>query len=252
MAQDRLAQFLSENQAKQQDYNDFVRRFQNDPNSISETEVMQRYRELLRNASPNTVADAYQHVLGQLAPEQREQVAQLYRDAHEDPASSFNSFRFAGLNQAADPRNLGQMAQQAEQQDPDLFGKIFGEGSPLGGTLGKLALAGIVAYLASHALSQQPGQPGQQPSSQSPSVPGGLIGAIGSLIGVLSNTQQAQQSGQAPPSSGVPGGLGGILDVLNQAANQQGSSQGSSGQAPSPAPEEPGLHVKGSQSKNQS
>lgn len=232
MAQDRIAQFLGQDQSKQQDYSDFLRRLQNDPNSISEAEVTRRYRELLRNASPNAVADAYQHVLGQMAPEQRQQLAQQFQDAHDDPRSSFNGFRFSGVGQAADARTLGQLAQQAEQQDPDLFGKIFGEGSPLSGTLGKLVLAGIVAYLANRGLSQQAGQqPGPQGTSQNPGIPGGLIGAIGGLIGVLTNSQQTgQTSGQYPnvpggQNPGLPGGLGGIIDILNQSGGQQGTGQ---------------------------
>src|SRR5215208_3508845 len=148
MTHDMLQQFLGGNPSKQQDYSDFLRRFQQDPGSISESEASQRYRELLRNASPNAVADAYQHVLGQLAPDQRQQLAQEYQNAHHDSASPFNGFRFSEPGEAADARNLGQMAQQAEQQDPDLFGKIFGQNSPLSGPLGRLVLSAIAAYLA--------------------------------------------------------------------------------------------------------
>src|SRR5262245_30573100 len=160
MAHDSLEQFLGNDPSMQQDYRDFLRRFQEDPGSISEAEASQRYRELLRNAGPNAVADAYQHVLAQLAPEQRQQLAQQYQNAHHDPRSPFNGFRFSEPSQAADARYLGQMAQQAEQQDPDLFDKIFGQNSPLNGPLGRLALAAIAAYLANRAFGQQSGQPG--------------------------------------------------------------------------------------------
>src|SRR5215211_5836520 len=121
MAHNSLQQLLGGNQAKQQDYRDFLHRFQQDPGSISEAEASQRYRELLRNASPDAVADAYQQVLAQLAPEQRQQLAQQYQNAHHDPRSPFNGFRFSEPSHAADARYLGQMAQQAEQQDPNLF-----------------------------------------------------------------------------------------------------------------------------------
>jgi hypothetical protein len=219
MPSDGLKQLLGD-QAKQQDYADFLRRFQQDPGSISEAEASRRYRELVGSAGPNAVAEAYQHVLGQLAPEQRQQLAQQYQNAHDDPRSGFNGFRFADSSQAADARHLGQMAQQAAQQDPDLFDRIFGKDSPLSGPLGRLALAAIAAYLANRALSQQPGQQSGQPgATQNPGLPGGLIGALGGLIGALS---QGQSSGQG---SGLPGGLGGLIGALSQGQ--------SSGQNPS-------------------
>jgi hypothetical protein len=242
MAHDPLQHFLSSNQSIQQDYRDFLHRFQQDPGSISEAEASQRYRELLRNASPDDVADAYQHVLAQLAPEQRQQLAQQYQNAHHDPRSLFNGFRFSDASQAADARYLGQMAQQAEQQDPDLFDKIFGPNSPLNGPLGRLALAAIAAYLANRALSQQSGPPG---TNQKPSLPGGLIGALGGLIGALSN---GQQSGQNP---GLPSGLSDLLDALKNQQRPADSSAGTTDQAPDTSGQIPGLHVKGSQSKKQ-
>jgi hypothetical protein len=267
MAHDTLQQFFGGNQSKRQDYSDFLRRFQQDPGSISEAEASQRYRELLRNASPNVVADAYQHVLGQLAPEQRQQLADQYEKAHHDTRSPFNGFRFSEPSQAADARHLGQMAQQAEQQDPNLFDKIFGQNSPLSGPLGRLALSALAAYLANRALSQQPGQQSGQPgASQNPSLPGGLIGALGGLIGALSNSQQSgqnpgspgglgglldalsnQQSGQNP---GLPGGLSDLLDELNNQQRPGNSNAGTSDQAPDSGAV-PGLHVKGSRSKKQ-
>jgi hypothetical protein len=273
MAHDSLQQLFGGDEAKQQDYADFLRRFQEDPGSISEAEASRRYRELVRSAGPNTVAEAYQHVLGQLAPEQRQQLAQQYQSAHDDPRSSFNGFRFSSSGQAADARHLGQMAQQAEQQDPDLFDKIFGQNSPLSGPLGRLVLSALAAYLANRVLSQQSGQqPGQQPGqpapSQNPGLPGGLIGAIGGLIGALSNQQpsgqqpglpgglgglldalsRGQQSGQQP---GLPSGLGEIIDALSNQGRPAGSGAGTTQQAPDTGSGVPGLHVKGSQPKKQ-
>jgi hypothetical protein len=243
MALDMLKQFLGGSASKQRDYGDFLHRFQQDPTSISGDEAASRYRELLRNANPSLVAEAFQHVAGQLAPEQRQQLAEQFQSAHQDSRSAFNGFRFNSTNQAADPHSLGQMAAQAEQQDPDLFDKIFGQNSPLNSTLGRLVLAGVAADLANRALSSQ--QPGQQ-GGQNPSLPTGL-GGLGGLIGALSNrqqngqnpnlptgglgglldalsNQQRQQGGQNP---GLPGGLGGLLDALsNQQGGQSGQGQG--------------------------
>lgn len=224
MSLESLQKFLGGAGGKQQDYADFLHRFQQDPNSISADEASQRYRELLRNASPAAVSEAYDTVLGQLAPEQRRELAAQFQSAHEDPRSSFNGFRFSSASQASDARTLGQMAQQAEQQDPGLLDRILGQNSPLNSTLGRLALAGIAAYLAQRALSQQPNQqPGQASPSTSPGLPG-MIGALGGLLGALS---QAQQSGQGQQ---LPGGLGGLIDILGGGQAQSGNQSQGQGQ----------------------
>jgi len=171
MALDLLQQFLGGNPQKQQEYADFLQRYQQDPTSISDAEAARRYRELVGKAHPDLAADAHGQVLAQLSPDQRGQLAQQYQNAHNDPNSPFDGYNYSDPNQAADPSSLGRMAQQAEQQDPDLFDKIFGSGSPLGSTAGKVALAGIAAYLASRVLG------GQQGNS------GGLGGLLGGLSG---------------------------------------------------------------------
>lgn len=205
MALDLLQQFLGGDQ-KQQDYADFLKRYQDDPGSISDAEAARRYREMIGNAPSGVAADAHASALGRLSAEQRGKLAQQYQDAHNDPNSPFDGFQYDDPSQAADPSNLGRMAHQAEQQAPDLFDKVFGQGSPLGGTLGKLALAGVAAYMASRVL-------------------GG----------------HAQQG--SAPSAG--GGLGGLLDAMSGGGAGQASAEAhrpAQHQAPGA---EPGLHVKG-------
>ena len=172
MALDLLQQFLGGSPQKQQEYSDFLQRYQQDPSSISDAEAARRYRELMSKSQPDLAADAHAQALGQLPPEQRSQIAQKYQEAHQDPNSPFDGYQYSDPSQAADPRNLGKMAHQAEQQSPDLFDKVFGEGSPLGSTAGKVALAGVAAYLASRVLGGQQG--GQA---------GGLPGGLGGLFG---------------------------------------------------------------------
>src|SRR5689334_3908514 len=114
MAMDLLQKFLGSNPQKQQDYADFVQRYQNDPNSISDEEAARRYRELMRN-SPQDLADqANQHGFGQLPEQDRRQLAQQYEQAHGNPGRPFDGYSYNDPNQAADPRQLGRMTQQAE------------------------------------------------------------------------------------------------------------------------------------------
>lgn len=159
MAMDLLQQFLGGDQKRQQDYGDFLRRYQENPNGISDEEAAQRYRELMRQAPPDVADEANQYAFGHLPQESRSQLADRYREATSDPNRPYNGYSYDDHNQAADPRNLGRMTRQADEQDPDLFGQIFGQNSPLGGTLGKAALAAGAAYLAGRVFSGQ-GQPG--------------------------------------------------------------------------------------------
>jgi hypothetical protein len=154
---DLLQKFFGTNPQAQQDYGEFVRRYQDDPNSISDEEAARRYREMMRNAPPDVAADAHEHAFGQLPQQDRSALADRYRAAAQDPNRPFDGYNYSDPNEAADPRNLGRMSRQAEQQDPDLFDKVLGKDSPLNSTLGRAALAGAAAYVASRVLSGQGG-----------------------------------------------------------------------------------------------
>lgn len=198
MALDRLQQMLSGNPQQQQDYLDFLKRYQNDPHSISDAEAARRYREMIQNAPAGVAADAHASALDQLTPEQRGKLAEKYQEAHNDPSSPFDGYQYSDASQAADPANLGRMAHQAEQQDPDLFDKIFGQGSPLGGTLGKLALAGVAAYMASRVM-------GGQAQQSAGSAGGGLGGLLDALGGGRQNSPAQTPAPSAEPGLHVKG-----------------------------------------------
>jgi hypothetical protein len=157
MAMDLLDRFFGTNPQAQQEYGEFVRRYQDDPNSISDEEAARRYREMMRNAPPDVAADAHEQAFGQLPQQDRRALAERYRDATQDTNRPFDGYTYATPDEAADPRNLGRMSRQAENQDPDLFDTVFGQGSPLNSTLGKVALAGAAAYVASRVLGGQGG-----------------------------------------------------------------------------------------------
>jgi hypothetical protein len=155
MAIDLLQKFFGTNPQAQQDYGDFVRRYQEQPDSISEAEAARRYRELMRNAPPDLAEEAHQDAFGQIPHQDRRALAEHYRNATNDPNRPFDGYNYNNPDEAADPRNLGRMSHQAEQQDPDLFDKVLGKDSPLNSTLGRAALAGAAAFIASRVLSGQ-------------------------------------------------------------------------------------------------
>ncbi|HEU4323145.1 MAG TPA: hypothetical protein VFS21_08325, partial [Roseiflexaceae bacterium] len=77
MALDLLQRFLGDQPERQQDYADFLRRYQQDPSSISDEEAARRYRELMRNAPRELAEEVDGHSFGQLPQDARRSLADL-------------------------------------------------------------------------------------------------------------------------------------------------------------------------------
>jgi hypothetical protein len=190
------------------DYSDFLKRFQEDPHSISTEEAVQRYQELMRHAPPELAAEANQQIMGLLPQNDRAVLA----------------------------KNI-----QGSQQSTGLLDNVLGKDSFLNTPLGKMVLSAAVAYLAHRLLGQQQSQAGTQAPS------GGLGDLISSILsGAAAQTPAGNQApagsgmpsglgdilgalmgGQAPAGNQAPaGGLGDILGALM-------------GGAPADAPEAP-------------
>jgi hypothetical protein len=153
MAIDMLQKFFGSNPQHQQEYSDFVQRYQDDPNSISNDEAARRYRDMMRNSPSGLAADAHDEAFAQVPQADRRKLAEHFQGAAQDPNRPFNGYHFPDPDQAADPHNIGQMAHQAGTQDPDLLEQLIGKDSPLNSTLGRAALAGAAAYIASRVIS---------------------------------------------------------------------------------------------------
>jgi hypothetical protein len=153
MAIDMLQKFFKSNPQHQQEYSDFVQRYQDDPNSISNDEAARRYREMLRHSPSGLAADAHDEAFAQVPQADRRKLAEHFQGATQDVDRPFNGYHFPTTDEAADPHNIGQMAHQAETQDPDLLSQLIGKDSPLNSTLGRAALAGAAAYIASRVIS---------------------------------------------------------------------------------------------------
>lgn len=153
-----LGQFFGQDPARQQQYQDFTQRYNTDPNQISDAEAAQRYRELVGSGQlpPQELDQAHEQAFSRVPEQDRRQLAQHYQQATNDPQRPYQGYpQGMDLNEAAQPRNLGRMTQQAAQQDPDLLGQIVGPNSPLNSTGAKLAMAGAAAFLASKYLGGQ-------------------------------------------------------------------------------------------------
>jgi uncharacterized protein (DUF2267 family) len=196
MAMDLLQQLFGD-QGRQQDYDDFLNRAQNNPQSISEQEAAQRYQELMRNAPPELAEEANEAVFNQLPPEMRAQMAQQFRQGHNDPGNSFQGYDYDDDERAADPRSLSRMARTAGTQNPDFLSQLAS--SPIG----RAALAAGAAYLASRVLGGRGQARGGMGGGPFGGMGGGAMGGLGggSPLG----------GGALGGAMGGGGGLGGAL-----------------------------------------
>ncbi len=167
-------QSFGEASDRRADYSDFLKRFQEDPHSISAEEAAQRYQELMRHAPPELAAEANQHIMGLLPQNEREVLADNIKGA---------------------PHQFG------------LLDNVLGKDSMLNTPLGKMILSAAVAYLANRML----GQPQSQVGTRAPS--GGLGDLISSILSGAAGSP-APAGNQAPAGSGLPSGLDNILGAL--------------------------------------
>jgi hypothetical protein len=176
-------QSFGENSDRRADYSDFLKRFQEDPHSISTEEAARRYQELVSQAPPELAAEANQQIMGLLPQNEREVLAD---------------------NIHGNAQNFG------------LLDNILGKDSVLNTPLGKMILSAAVAYLANRML----GQPQSQIGTRAPS--GGLGDLISSILSGAAGAQ-APAGNQAPAGSGLPSGLGDLLGALMGGQAQAGS-----------------------------
>jgi hypothetical protein len=156
---DRLSQFLGQDESRQQEYRDFERRYNEDPNQISDAEAARRYREMMSqidNDDDEDVGSAYDQAFGRMSEQDRRALAQRFREATRDPRRPYQGYpEDMDLDRAAQPRELGRMTRRASQEDPDLLEQLVGSNSPLNSTAGKMALAGAAAFLAQRYFSRR-------------------------------------------------------------------------------------------------
>lgn len=187
---------------RQEDYQDFNQRYDryNDPNdptddsAFDQDDVQERYRHMLRNAPPDAFDDAQEEAFQRLSPQQREDLArQLYQYQQQGQGGYQQQVDPRSL--AQDPRALGRMLRQTEQQQPGVLDQLFGGAQgALSNPLVKMALAAAAAAAAKRFLSGGNSPLGNQSA-------GGLGG-----LGGLGNLFSGQQTSDQGPRSGGQGG----------------------------------------------
>jgi hypothetical protein len=190
--------------ANKQEIVGFLNRFQQDPNSISQEEAMQRFEELVVNAPPDVAAEAGEYAFGELPPEARAQFAHFFQDAHNNPQTAFDGFEYDSMDDAATPQHLGVMSARAGRQDPGLLGNI------LRSPLGRMLLAAAAAYVANKLLGGEQAQQSQGRTGRRRGQAENTGGGLGPLGGLLGGAGLGSLLGGLL-GGGAQGGLGGLL-----------------------------------------
>ena len=156
---DKLNDFLNQDPKRAEEYRDFQKRAEERPEDISDAEAARRYRELMAHAGDEDdqeMEQQYEQAFGKLSPEERRVVAERYQEATRNDSRPYDGYnQNQNIEQASDPKELGRMTRRAAQKDPDLIDQVFGENSPLSGTAGRMALAGVAAFAAKRFLGKR-------------------------------------------------------------------------------------------------
>lgn len=116
--------------------------------NLDTNDVYDRYQRTVQHAPPEIVEQAHEEAFGRLPMDQRQQVVEQFRQAHNDPSQPFQYPGFSGGQADYDPRQMGGMVRQAQQQQPDLLQQVLGPGGALSNPMAKMAMAGVAAIVA--------------------------------------------------------------------------------------------------------
>jgi hypothetical protein len=155
--------------ASRRDHQDYLERFRQGPQAVSEEEAASRYEQVAPNLPPDVYQRSAQEVFAQLTPEQRMQLGQALIQSARQQGQSFPDVNEDGVDdRLQDPDYLAQTATRVEQQRPGLLGQLLGGGRPapsggvsaggvtsgsgMGGMLGSPMAKGILGGIAGAGL----------------------------------------------------------------------------------------------------
>jgi len=134
---------------------------------LDQNEVYDRYQRTIQHAPPEVVQQAHEEAFSRLPMDQRQQIVDQFRQAHNDPQQPFQFPGFSNSAQDYAPAQMGQMFGQAQRQQPDLLQQMLGSGGALSNPLAKMAMAGVAAMAAQRLMGGNQGGGG---------ILGGLMG----------------------------------------------------------------------------
>ncbi|HEY7067507.1 MAG TPA: hypothetical protein VII06_38985 [Chloroflexota bacterium] len=145
-------------QQQQQEYQDFLQRFQQGHPSegYSDQEAVNRYQQVATQLPPDAYQQSAQEAFARLTPEERMQFAQwLQSRAQQQNVSVPGMGSGADMTRYQDPGALAQATTQMHQQDPDMLTRVLTgkTGTALDNPLARAALAGVAAMAARRVLT---------------------------------------------------------------------------------------------------
>jgi len=128
---------------------------------LNDQDVAQRYQNTVQYAPPEVMQQAHEEAFSRLSPQEQQQIVNQFQQAHNDPNQPF---QYPGFNnggqQTYSPAQMGGMARQAQQQQPDLLHSVLGQGGALSSPMAKMAMAGVAAFAAQRLMGNNPGSGG--------------------------------------------------------------------------------------------
>ena len=146
---------------------DFINRYQQGPQRISEQEATDRYRQVASQLPPEDYLQAAKEAFARMSPEERVQFGRYLGQEAQRQGHDFVDLNQDGIDdRLQDPDFLAQTTSRAHQEQPGLLGQLFGGsggggghagggtgGGMLSSPLAKGVLGGIAAYGLSRMLS---------------------------------------------------------------------------------------------------
>jgi hypothetical protein len=171
--------------------------------AVPDQGVLDHYQQVAQAAPPEVLAQVQEDALKQLSPDERQQLLDQFRQAHNDPNQSFTFPGFDHSRISATPAHLRSMMALAQQQQPDLLQNMLsgGNGNPAMKALMAAVIGMVMQQMLGGGASANTGQMG-----------GGLLGSIlGQMMGGRNQGGDNASQGQADDQPNAGGGLGDIL-----------------------------------------
>jgi hypothetical protein len=155
--------------ASRRDHQDFLERFRQGPQAVSEEEAASRYEQVAPNLPPDVYQRSAQEVFAQLTPEQRMQLGQALVQSARQQGQNFPDVNEDGVDdRLQDPDYLAQTAARVQEKQPGLLSQLLGgdrpapsggvpagsvpSGGGMGGMLGSPMAKGILGGIAGAGL----------------------------------------------------------------------------------------------------
>jgi len=117
--------------ASRQDHQDFVDRFRQGPQAVSDEETAYRYEQVAPNLLPDLYQQSTQEVFAQLTLAQRMQLGQALVQSARQQGQSFPDVNQDGIDdRLQDPDYLAQTTTQVHQKQPGLLASCSAEADP--------------------------------------------------------------------------------------------------------------------------